>query len=115
MVPVVVERRIRVDLASRTAARKHSNTVKQWERVRAAQCEVIRLGELMAATRRIRKALWLALGMAAAHQFERRHWIFFAAPAVPVVGLGLCCVAAAQPTIFESRTRPDGRDGPPRT
>ena len=115
MVQVVVERRNDVDLASRTAVRKHSNTVKQWERLRAAQCEVIRLGELMAATRRIREALWLALGMAAAHQFERRHRFFFAAPAVPVVGLGLCCVAAAQPTIFESRTRPDGRDGPPRT
>ena len=70
MVAVVVERRIDVDLASRTAARKHSNTVKQWERVRAAQCEAVRLGQLMAATQRIRESLWLALGMAVAHQVE---------------------------------------------
>ena len=115
MVQVVVERRNDVDLASRTAARKHSNTVKQWERLRAAQCEAIRLDQLMAATQRIRKAAVLELGMAVAQKIERRHLIFFAAPAVPVVGLGLCCVAAAQPTILGSRERPDGRDGPPRT
>ena len=115
MVPVVVERRNDVDLASRTAARKHSNTVKQWERLRAAQCEAFRLGHLTAATQRIRGPSVLALGMAVAHQLERRHPDFFAVPAVPMVGLGRCSVAAAQPTILGSRERPDGRDGPPRT
>ena len=70
MVAGVVERRIDVDLASRTAARKHSNTVKQWERLRAAQCEAFRLGHLTAATQRIRGPSVLALGMAVAHQVE---------------------------------------------
>ena len=70
MVQVVVERRIRVDLASRAAARKHSNMVKQWERLRAAQWEAVRLGQLMAATQRIRESFWLGLGMAVAHQVE---------------------------------------------
>ena len=68
--PVVVDRRIDVDLASRTAARKHSNRVKQWERVRAAQCEAVRLGQLTAATQRIRDPSVLVLGMAVAHQVE---------------------------------------------
>ena len=111
MVPVVVERRNDVDLDFRTAVRKHSNTVKQWERLRAAQCEAVSLGQLTAATQRIRESSVLALGMAAAQKIEWRHPIFFAVPAVPVVGLGLCSVAAAQPTIFGSRTRTDGRDG----
>ena len=66
MVEVVVERRVSVDLAARTAARTHSNMVKQWDRVRAALCEDIRLDQLMAATRRIRMSSVLELGMAAA-------------------------------------------------
>ena len=115
MVEVVVERRVAVDLAARTAARTHSNMVKQRGRVRAALCEDLRLDQLMAATRRICMSLVLELGKAAAQKIEWRHPIFFAVPAVPVVGLGLCCVAAAQPTILGSRERPDGRDGPPRT
>ena len=102
LVAVVVERRIVVDLDCRTAVRTHSDTVKQWERLRAAQCEAVRLGQLTAATQRIRESSVLALGMAAAQKIERRHTIFFAAPAVPVVDLGLCCVAAAQPTILGS-------------
>ena len=70
LVAVVVERRIAVDLASRTAARKHSNTVKQWERVRAAQCEAIRLDQLMAATQRIRRPFFWHLLKAVAHKVE---------------------------------------------
>ena len=106
----MVDRRIDVDLASRTAARKHSNTVKQWERVRAAQCEDIRLGQLMAAKQRIRCPFFWHLLKAVAHKVERRPPIFFAVPAVPVVGLGRCSVAVAKPTILGSRTRTDGRD-----
>ena len=70
MVEVVVERRVAVDLAARTAARTHSNMVKQRGRVRAALCEDIRLGQLTAATQRIRESSVLALGMAVAHQLE---------------------------------------------
>ena len=70
MVAGVVERRDHVDLDCRTAVRTHSDTVKQWERLRAAQCEAVRLGQLTAATQRIRESSVLALGMAVAHQVE---------------------------------------------
>ena len=73
MVEVVVERRVAVDLAARTAARTHSNMVKQRGRVRAALCEDLRLDQLMAATRRIRALSVLELGMAAAQKIEWRH------------------------------------------
>ena len=56
----VVGRRVAVDLDCRTAVRKHSNTVKQWEHVRAALCEAISQGQLMAAKQRIRRPLALA-------------------------------------------------------
>ena len=70
MVKVVVERRVAVDLDSRTAALKHSNTVKQWERLRAALCEAVRLGQLMAAKQRIGESKDLVLGKAVAHKIE---------------------------------------------
>ena len=70
MVEVVVERRVAVDLAARTAARTHSNMVKQWDRVRAALCEDIRLGQLMAATQRIRRPFFWHLLKAVAHKVK---------------------------------------------
>ena len=70
VVQVVVERRNDVDLASRTAARTHSNMVKQRGRVRAALCEDIRLGQLMAATQRIRCPFFWHLLKAVAHKVE---------------------------------------------
>ena len=106
---LVVERRNDVDLDCRTAVRKHSNTVKQWERLRAAQCEAIRLDQLMAATQRIRMSSVLELGMAVAQKIERRHPAFLAVPAARAVGLGTCSVAAARATSFRPRGRTDGR------
>ena len=70
MVEVVVERRVAVDLAARTAARTHSNMVKQRGRVRATLCEDIRLGQLMAATQRIRRPFFWHLLKAVAHKVE---------------------------------------------
>ena len=52
----------------------------------------------------------LALVEAAAQQIERRPTFFFAGPVGPMVGLGLCSVAAAPSASMASWTRPDGRD-----
>ena len=58
----------------------------------------------------------MALVQAVAHKIERQPPVFFADPVGPMLGLGVCSVAAARATSMPSRKlSDDGADGVRRT
>ena len=108
VVEVVVRRRAVVESACSNAARKHSNTIKQKG---ATPRRSERSWLARSPARRIGGPSGLELVHAVAHEVERRPQVFDAGPVAPMVGLGLCSLAAARATSMASRKWTVGVDG----